>query len=198
MKAGQNSNYTRTYNTTTNNSSLEQVRPHPCKNPSQTKNCKEKLPGRNLVLAKVYGFLLETPVSARPLASDDAVVVVVDQDEVGAGAPEKKIVKQFHHRNNHCDLTRNFSTYRFLNMGHSRRRWNDSYWPRHRTTSALRLKNLVFRPRNSLQIKNICIGIGQGPGVTFIRAKTMFFSCIALQLYPYFTIDLIIVQNNNQ
>jgi len=34
----------------------------------------------------VYGFLLETPVSARPLASDDAVVVVVDQDEVGAGA----------------------------------------------------------------------------------------------------------------
>ena len=32
--------------------------------------------------------------------------------------------------------------------------------PRHGTTPALRLKNLVFRPRNSLQIKNICIRIG--------------------------------------
>ena len=47
-------------------------------------------PGRNLVLAKVYVSSLETPVSARPLASDAAVVVAVDQDEVGAGAPEKK------------------------------------------------------------------------------------------------------------
>ena len=49
-----------------------------------------KIPGRNLVLAKVYVSSLETPVLARPLASDAAVVVAVDQDEVGAGAPEKK------------------------------------------------------------------------------------------------------------
>ena len=103
---------------------------------------------------------LETPVWARPLASDAAVVVAVDQGAVGAGGPEKKIVKYFDYRSNHCDLTRKFSTYRFLNMGHSRRGWNDSYWPRHRTASALRLKNLVFRPQNSLQIKNICVGIG--------------------------------------
>jgi hypothetical protein len=39
-----------------------------------------------LVLAKVYVSSLETPVSARPLGSDAAVVVAVDQDEVGEGA----------------------------------------------------------------------------------------------------------------